>query len=32
MSLDHKEEDLALNSPVTSDNDDLRLFMLLQSF
>ena len=30
--IDHREGDLALNSPVPSDNGDLRLFMLLKSF
>ena len=30
--VDHREGDLALNSPVPSDNGDLRLFMLLKSF
>ena len=32
VSLDHQEEDLELNSPVTTDKDDLRLFMSFKKF
>ena len=31
-SLHHHEEDLTLKSPVTTDKDDLRLFMSLKRF
>ena len=32
MSLDHHEEDLSLKSPVITDKNGLRSFMLLKSF
>ena len=32
MSLHYHEEDIALKSPVTTDKDDLRLFMSLKKF
>ena len=32
MSLGHHEEEFALKSPVITDKDGLRLFMLLKSF
>ena len=32
MSLDHQDEDLELKSPVTTDKDDLRLFMSFKKF
>ena len=32
ISLDHQEEHLQLNSPVTTDKDGLLLFMSFKSF
>ena len=32
VSLDHREEDLELKSPVTTEKDGLRLFMSFKKF